>query len=73
MRGKGDALSDLKTEGGCWIECAATNKPLLTLQIKSNIFLLCPAPPPLPPHHKKICHLILDYFKAIFLKIIVII
>lgn len=35
---KVDTIFDLKTEWALWIEFVASNKPLLSLQIKSNIF-----------------------------------
>ena len=40
---KVDTIFDLKTEWGLWIEFVASNKPLLSLQIKSNVFLPCPS------------------------------
>ena len=63
---KVDTIFDLKTEWALWIEFVASNKPLLSLQIKPNIFFF-------PVHHllhllpQNICLLYLDYSKSIIL------
>lgn len=47
-----------------WIECGTSSKPPLSLQIKPNIFLPCPALPQSP--HPEGCPVLTDYFQTIY-------